>query len=677
MVTALCCQGSLAEQSHPALRQLPEIAKRSLGSGPGWYVDAARGEDANPGTAEKPWRTLHHALAQLKAGDTLHLRGGTYYETITCSLAGTAEKPITIRSFPGERAIIDGGYREFFEKPAESWVPFEGGAAGEYRSARPYRNITGVAGAFGDSNIGLLTYWQLDDLRSTNETWRMNPEKKIMDLNLYCGPGVWYDQRTGFIHCRLAHTHNNNPDVPDYRGETDPRKLSLLIAPLSSLPLRIEQARHVRFQDLVLRGSGEETILIQCSSHVELDGVIVQCGGIDGRNSGHVKITNSAVFGRIPPWMWRIDSSKGCASGASRDIARMLTPVLLETSLGAPPFVPRGVANDARAGLPDGTGNLAFQGEDGTFPQMTGYPANHDWEVAHCEFTDGHDGVFWIGENMKFHHNLVENMQDDSIDISGPRSKPTDTMFVHENLFRRFVSGISTHNYYNAGGPRGKAWIFRNVIDMSEGVMWIRKNDKHPQGELRSAVVLNLHGADSLTHIESIYLYQNTILGTTMHAYGFAHGFLGGTRDGSERRVFNNLFVYLDDKGRYPPPFHGVFTTNANLQVDGNVHWNPNPAAIAPTNYLSKLRSHVLAERNGGVFGAHDSVGDPKLDANRYAIGDGSAAIGAGIVLPEALVDPLRPPAGKRPDAGAVPHDGESLRIGIKGRVLFGGAGAS
>ena len=34
--------------------------------------------DANAGTLAAPWRTLSFAVAQLYAGDTLFLRGGTY-----------------------------------------------------------------------------------------------------------------------------------------------------------------------------------------------------------------------------------------------------------------------------------------------------------------------------------------------------------------------------------------------------------------------------------------------------------------------------------------------------------------------------------------------------------------------------------------------------------------------
>ena len=45
---------------------------------------------------------------------------------------------------------------------------------------------------------------------------------------LYCGPGVWYDRETGRIHARLSHTNSPAP-VANYRGETDPRKLPLVL----------------------------------------------------------------------------------------------------------------------------------------------------------------------------------------------------------------------------------------------------------------------------------------------------------------------------------------------------------------------------------------------------------------------------------------------------------------
>ena len=51
-------------------------------------------------------------------------------------------------------------------------------------------------------------------------------------------------------HCRLEALGEDQ-----YRGETDPRKLPLIIAGGSTPVLRLEHAKHVKLQDLVLRGS--------------------------------------------------------------------------------------------------------------------------------------------------------------------------------------------------------------------------------------------------------------------------------------------------------------------------------------------------------------------------------------------------------------------------------------
>src|SRR5687768_14523989 len=98
--------------SHPPMRPLPEPSNRPLPSDALRFVDPRMGDDSQLGSKERPWRTIAHALPLLSAGDTLVLRGGVYYETIRCSLSRTLEKPSTIRSAPGERATVDGGFRE-------------------------------------------------------------------------------------------------------------------------------------------------------------------------------------------------------------------------------------------------------------------------------------------------------------------------------------------------------------------------------------------------------------------------------------------------------------------------------------------------------------------------------------------------------------------------------------
>src|SRR5262249_18311844 len=216
--------------------------KRPLAGGPARYVDARRGDDRNPGTSAAPWRTLRHALRTLKPGDTLYLRGGVYHENVYCALAGRKGAPITVRPYPGEQAILDGGLREFLESPADAWETHPRGGRGEYRSKKAYPNLRDVVGAFADSMIGLQTYYHAKDLRAPGEKvdWEDWDRPGESDWKpLYCGPGLWYDPETGRIHARLAHTHLPKP-VANYEGETDPRKLPLVVAPFRSVVLHLD-----------------------------------------------------------------------------------------------------------------------------------------------------------------------------------------------------------------------------------------------------------------------------------------------------------------------------------------------------------------------------------------------------------------------------------------------------
>jgi hypothetical protein len=85
------------------------------------YV-APWGNDDADGTLERPLRSLKTAATRAQPGHLILLRGGTYDDPGTSTyydehgsntylhitLSGTPEAPITIRSYPGERAIFDG-----------------------------------------------------------------------------------------------------------------------------------------------------------------------------------------------------------------------------------------------------------------------------------------------------------------------------------------------------------------------------------------------------------------------------------------------------------------------------------------------------------------------------------------------------------------------------------------
>ena len=75
------------------------------------YYVATTGDDAytcaTARTITTPLRTIASGVACLNAGDTLHVRSGTWTEPIdTNGKSGTAGNYITIAAYPGETVII-------------------------------------------------------------------------------------------------------------------------------------------------------------------------------------------------------------------------------------------------------------------------------------------------------------------------------------------------------------------------------------------------------------------------------------------------------------------------------------------------------------------------------------------------------------------------------------------
>jgi hypothetical protein len=88
----------------------------ALSAAPYWV--APDGDDAATGTPEQPWRTLQHAAQTMQAGDTCHVRAGTYGETVTPPRDGTAEAPIV---FQAEGDVVLSG-----ADPVSGWEALDG-----------------------------------------------------------------------------------------------------------------------------------------------------------------------------------------------------------------------------------------------------------------------------------------------------------------------------------------------------------------------------------------------------------------------------------------------------------------------------------------------------------------------------------------------------------------------
>lgn len=647
--------------SHPPQRPLPTAMDNSLTRGPAYYVDPARGNDEDDGSVNKPWQTMQHGVRQLKPGDTLYLREGIYYETVYLTRSGMAESPIVIAAYPGELPVLDGGLREFLESPASSWEPVEDGAPDEYASTKtyvhaadrrtPHQFLPGswepmwgledqrplALGHFADSMVPLHGYRTVEDLRSTNELQSQNKAEGTV----YCGPGLWFNRKTNRIHIRLS--HHSLPGLGDraYRGETDPRKLPLVVAVgFGEDVLRVNGIKHVRIKGLVLRGAtGSPMIHVYGSEGIHLDHLTVY-GGFPAllvNASRNVRVTHSAFRGLAAPWTGRAHMKY------------------------------RGTASY----------QIVLQNDQ---------PVNEDIEFAHCEFTDDHDFAFFrYAKNLRFHHNFVDNFNDDGLEC-GAKLR-WHTIYIHHNRIGACLGVLQQHEIDKdespvTHDPDSGVYIYRNIFDQRAGVYYGLPKDPDPSGAFlhHEGHLLSDHGSPVYPVMR---VYHNTFLRREpVWRNYFLFGLGGRALRNTERDVFNNLFVQA---GRIPGAVvHGKEA--GPMREGGNLLWGVNEGPTMQVDPFAKLRSSPLFKDSQRFYEpgwtTNDIVADPMFvklaetpaEPSDLRLSGGSPAIDAGLIIPAEWPDPFREADRGKPDIGAVPLGVTGWGVGVDGRIpVFGG----
>lgn len=76
---------------------------------PNAFYVSPQGDDLNPGTKDKPFKTVHKAVLAAQPGTTIYLRGGIHSYNSTCNLSqsGTSAARISILAYPGEKPVLD------------------------------------------------------------------------------------------------------------------------------------------------------------------------------------------------------------------------------------------------------------------------------------------------------------------------------------------------------------------------------------------------------------------------------------------------------------------------------------------------------------------------------------------------------------------------------------------
>ena len=80
--------------------------------------------------------------------------------------------------------------------------------------------------------------------------------------------------------------------------------------------------------------------------------------------------------------------------------------------------------------------------------EVFAHPCNDNWEISYCEFTNSHDGPYLGGVSMKFHHNLIEETQDDGVYLSPmyPRHLFMGSgaeIHIFQNVFRGCLTALA------------------------------------------------------------------------------------------------------------------------------------------------------------------------------------------------------------------------------------------
>ena len=282
------------------------------------------------GRSSAPWKTLAHALRQLKPGDTLYLRGGTYYEKVSLTRSGTAEAPITIARIPASWRCSTAACASSSTIPPTSWEPFNDGAEGEYVSTQtypdaddrkvPHQFLPGCLGADvghrGRAAARAGPLRRLDGAAARlSHRGRPAGDERVLARRQEGDARHRRLLRAGAVVQPRDRPHPHPAGAPParrawataaYRGETDPRKLPLVVAVgFGDDVLRISGIKHVRIQGLVLRGAtGSPMIHVYGSENIDLDHLTV-FGGFPGllvNASKNIRVTHSAFRGLAAPW---------------------------------------------------------------------------------------------------------------------------------------------------------------------------------------------------------------------------------------------------------------------------------------------------------------------------------------------------------------------------------------
>lgn len=463
------------------------------------YYVSPDGSDRNDGGLDSPWQTVGYALRQLSPGDVLNLRGGTYYEHgINVDLNGTASAPITIQSYPGERATIDGGLPDFRSAPNSAWELVDGEVQ-LYRTRKTFQEQFDFVGAWlVNDDLQLVEYESGENLESTN----YGPLNGMEPF--YMGPGIQL-RADGHIYIRLTY---NRHDLTDAEGkpiaatptDTNPNNNSLAVF-FSDQIFTLGGTSYLHFKDLDfaharyildVRNGSHHITMSRCGLNYGNRGLVLRDGVHDW------EIYECEFNNGVPPYVYWTDVK-------NRDH---------EVAEAYPEFQ-----------------SAAISGS------MPGFYIHHNL------FRDSFDGLTVdSGTNgARIMENVFKEVQDDSLNLSAG----IGNVEVAYNMLWHVMSGISN---LSSDAARGQVYIHHNVIDNSAyrrgGRLGNYREDNWPVWKTGSPFPDHDRGNKASWW----KLYNNTIVTSNDPGHQWSAAGPDSVTGNPEKYVLNNIFYVLDER---------------------------------------------------------------------------------------------------------------------------------
>ena len=390
-----------------------------MGKGPSYFVDAAKGDDRNDGGKEKPWKT-HRPCGQAAQGGRYALPARRQLSRERLRRPGGQERrPDHHPLRPGRAGHSrrrPGASSQ--DNPADAWEPFPAAARASIARRSAIPNLRNVVGSFGDSMVGLQTYYHAIDLRASSELidWE-KPER------------AWqHRHQAALVRARACGT-TTRPDTSTSAWPTRicPRRCRTIAARPTRASCRwssprsprrrctLDGAKHVRFQDLVIRGAGTPP-----SRSIR-------------------RRTSSSTTSR---------SGAAPTACARRGRGNLRVPALGPVRQRRPVDVPRR-RQQARLSRPAAPQHLAAQharpAGDRVGPRVVGLRHAAERSTGRSPTASSPTPTTALTSasiNVRFHHNLIENLQDDGIYLSpmyhaaSPRQARSGDSHLSERLPR-------------------------------------------------------------------------------------------------------------------------------------------------------------------------------------------------------------------------------------------------